>query len=95
MNRLLAAVEVALDLANAYHQTRKPKKQRIAADVILLLLAGILGLTAVGFALAAAYLAMACVLSAAVAALLTGVLALGAGLAALLVSRLVMRPADQ
>jgi hypothetical protein len=93
MKRLLAAVEVGLDLANAYQQTRKPKKQRIAADMILLLLAGLLGVTAVGFGLAAAYLGIACVLSKAVAALLTGVIALGMGLIALLVSRLIMRPA--
>ncbi len=94
MKRLLAAVEIALDLANAYHQTQKPKKPRIAADVVLVFLAGLLGITAVGFALAAAYLAIASVLSQAVAALLTGVIALGTGLIALLVSRLIMRPAE-
>jgi hypothetical protein len=92
LNRILAGLQVALDVAAAYQKTREPKKPRIAADAVLLIFAGLLICTSVGFGLAAAFLAMHQALGGPIAALLTSVIAFAAALTAFLISRWLMRP---
>jgi uncharacterized protein (DUF697 family) len=81
MKSVWAILDLVTDVAVAYHDARKPRAQRLAADAVLLILAGLLGLTALGLLLAAAFIAMS-VLGQAVAAVLTAVIALAlAGIA--------------
>ncbi len=93
-SRLLAGLQIALDLAAAYRDTRQPRKPRIAADVILLVFSGLLLCTFLGFALAAVYLALCAAVSTPIAALLTGVASLAGSLATFGFSRWLMQPED-
>ncbi|MFP4353635.1 MAG: hypothetical protein ACLFUJ_00825 [Phycisphaerae bacterium] len=91
MNRFLSFLNVALDLAAAYRNLEKPRKPRIAADIILLAFSGMLLLTFLGFSIAAVFLALAATLSEPIAALLTGVGALAVAVIAFAASRWVMQ----
>ncbi len=91
MKKLWALIDVALDVAIAYHEARQPRKPRFAADGVLLVIAGLAVVTAMAFGLAAVYAALSG-FGAALAALLTGVVALGVGIVAFALSRWIMRP---
>jgi hypothetical protein len=93
-SRLLAGLQIALDIAAAYRETRKPRKPRIAADVILLAFSGLLLCTFLSFALASVYLALRAAVSAPIAALLTGVVALAGSVVAFGFSRWLMQTKD-
>mgnify|MGYP006302402259 FL=1 len=75
----------------AYQQLRQPRRPRLIADAVLLVVSVALLMTALGFALTAAYWAMARTLGGPVAALLTALIALGGGLATLLGPRWLVR----
>ena len=86
MSKLPAYIEFAIDLAVAYQRMRKRRTARFVAEIALLVLAGVMVLTAIGLGLAAAYWAMIA-LGSSIAGLLTGVIALATAGAALLASR--------
>jgi hypothetical protein len=90
-----AVIDLAVDLAVAYQETRKPRKPVLAADAVLLVITMVMVLTAVGFGLAAAFCAMLPALGAAGAALLTATIALGVAVAAFAISRALMHSNHQ
>ncbi len=85
-----ALIDLAVDVAVAYQETRKPRKPVLAADAVLLAVAMTMAMTALGLGLAAAFWAMLPAVGTPVAALLTACIALGVGVVSFALSRLLM-----
>ncbi|MFP4141180.1 MAG: hypothetical protein ACOCVI_03110 [Planctomycetota bacterium] len=90
-NKWKALIDLGIDLAVAYHETREPRKPVLAADGVLLGVSALMLLVAVGLGLAAAFWAMEPALGPAIASLLTAVIAVGIAGVAFGASRLLMR----
>ncbi|NLF29976.1 MAG: hypothetical protein GX591_03710 [Planctomycetes bacterium] len=91
MSKVTALVEFAADVGMAYQKARSTRNHpKVAGADLLMVLAGLMILTAVGFALAGVYRALS-VLGVVSACLLMAVISLAVSLLALEVSRRLLQ----